>query len=93
MSVLAPERPLTLFDLDRHDSPDGGGETSVPSAPASGPTLEELISGVWEGLLTGIVVSCPACGGELAPRHAAGAVVDAADGAGGECRDCGSTVS
>jgi hypothetical protein len=88
MSVLAPERPLTLFDLDRREVPDGGDQTSVPATSGGGPTLEELISGVWEGLLAGIVVSCPACGGEMAPRHESGAAAHA-----GRCRDCGTSVS
>jgi hypothetical protein len=58
-----------------------------PEADAHGcPTLDRVITRAWEGLATRVSVPCPACGGTMAPRHAAGAVV-------GACRDCGAHLS
>jgi hypothetical protein len=53
-----------------------------------GPTLDELITGVWEGLSANESVHCPACGGAMSPRYAAGPCA-----VGGRCSDCGSTLS
>jgi hypothetical protein len=64
-----------------------------PLAVAS--TLDELLTGAWEGLLAGRSVSCPVCGSEMGSEDAArerrlrGADV----GAVGRCRDCGCTLS
>jgi hypothetical protein len=54
-----------------------------------GATLDDLLSGAWEGL-TGAASStaCPVCQGELEPRWSAGAGV-----VGGRCRHCGSELS
>ena len=52
-------------------------------------TLDELLSGAWEGLSAATSdPACPVCGGELQPRWSAGAGV-----VGGRCRDCGSELS
>jgi hypothetical protein len=53
-----------------------------------GATLDELVSGAWEGLTAGASTTCPVCEGELVPRWSAGAGV-----VGGRCRDCGSELS
>ena len=70
----------------------GRTEAGVPYAPVAGPrrgpTLDELIAGVWEGLLANETVGCPACGGAMVPRYAAGA-----GAVGGACRDCGAELS
>ncbi|HYV16440.1 MAG TPA: hypothetical protein VE972_10510 [Conexibacter sp.] len=74
MAVLAAERierPPLLFG-DGVESRDGVG---------GGPTLDDAIVGVWEGLAARVAVACPLCGGGLAPR---------ADG--GCCRDCGTSL-
>ncbi len=52
------------------------------------PTLDELITGVWEGLCAQRIVCCPACGGAMEPRRLAGG-----GGAAGVCRDCGTRLS
>jgi hypothetical protein len=55
----------------------------------SGATLDDLLSGAWEGLTAAASsTACPVCDGELAPRWSAGAGV-----VGGRCRDCGSELS
>jgi hypothetical protein len=75
MSAVLAE---ALFDLDL---PGGDG------AEGAGPTLEQLISGAWEGLVARAAVACPACGGMMRPRYAAGAAP-----VGGRCADCGSEL-
>ena len=58
-------------------------------APARGGlTLDELITGVWEGLSAGRTVRCPACGGALAPAGEPGRRP-----AGGSCADCGTRLT
>jgi hypothetical protein len=47
-------------------------------------TLDELITGVWEGLAIRDIVHCPACGGAMQSRSAVRA---------GICSDCGASLS
>jgi hypothetical protein len=60
----------------------------APAVPEScGPrgsrlTLEEKLSGVWEGLLAAGVVDCPVCGGRMER-----------DGEAGRCEDCETTLA
>jgi hypothetical protein len=72
MAVLAIEPPLALFS-----------EEPRPRA-----TLDDVISGAWEGLVTRAAARCPICQGELAHRWSAGAGV-----VGGRCRDCGAELA
>ena len=76
------ERPSILGpppDDDRHDDelPAGGG-----------PTLEDVISGAWEGLAATRTAPCPVCAGTLVARYGSGPGPVA-----GRCRDCGSELS
>jgi hypothetical protein len=57
------------------------------SARRQGPTLDDLVVGVWEGLLAGAPAECPVCATTMTPRHSAGAGV-----VGGRCGACGSTL-
>ena len=70
----------------------GQAEAGLPGARLAGfrgrPTLDDLITGVWEGLGAREAVGCPACGGAMVPRYSAGAVP-----VGGVCRGCGSELS
>ena len=50
-------------------------------------TLDDVITGVWEGLSTHHTVTCPVCSGKMAPRYGSGARP-----VGGRCRRCGSTL-
>ncbi len=53
-----------------------------------GATLDDLLSGAWEGLTAAAAsTACPVCQGELEPRWSAGAGV-----VGARCRDCGATL-
>lgn len=63
------------------------GECRPWPEPGAGPTLDDVISRTWEVLGAGVPAACPACGGELAPRHSAAAGV-----VGGRCDGCGSTL-
>jgi hypothetical protein len=58
------------------------------SEDAGAATLDDLVSGAWEGLAAAAAAPCPVCDGELRPRWSAGAGV-----VGGRCRDCGSELS
>jgi hypothetical protein len=78
----APWRPSLL------DAGDRGHGRDEPHASRGGPTLDDLIVGVWEGLASGRAAACPVCSGTLAPRFGAGAAPVAA-----RCRDCGSELS
>jgi hypothetical protein len=52
------------------------------------PTLDALVSGVWEGLAAHKSVACPLCGHEMAPVYGAHARP-----IGGSCRQCGTRLS
>lgn len=66
------QRPLVASRLNRVD---GHG----------GLTLDDLITGVWEGLASKKTVRCPACGGAMRSRPAAPEVAD--------CSDCGASLA
>jgi hypothetical protein len=53
-----------------------------------GPTLDDLIVGVWEGLAAHRTVACPACGEAMTPRYSAGPAP-----VGGRCRSCRTTIA
>jgi hypothetical protein len=53
-----------------------------------GATLDDLLSGAWEGLAAGASTACPVCSGELQPRWSAGAGI-----VGGRCAGCASELS
>ena len=58
---------------------------ATPAADVA--TLEDLISGAWEGLSAAGAIACPVCTGPMTPRWSAGAGV-----VGGRCGDCGTTL-
>ena len=76
---------MTTLTLDR-----AAGHGSLFDEPTGGgPTLDDVISGIWEAVRTGVGASCPVCSGELAPiQPASGGGVPRA-----RCRDCGSELS
>jgi hypothetical protein len=70
--VVALERAAVLGDVRR------------PRAPLAGPTLDDVMSRVWEGLVTGLPAACPVCRGEVVPSvHGA---------LHGRCSSCGTTI-
>jgi hypothetical protein len=84
VEIAAPAPPAT---------PAAAAETAdlaasqAARAHRQGPTLDDLVVGAWEGLLTGAPATCPVCESTLAPRYSAGAGV-----VGGRCGGCGSTL-
>jgi hypothetical protein len=64
-------------------------EVQLWEEDGGGATLDDLLSGAWEGLRAATsTTACPICAGELVPRWSAGAGIVA-----GRCRDCGSELS
>jgi hypothetical protein len=62
----------------RSGSADLGGE----------PTLDALLSGVWEGLAAHKSVACPVCEGQMTPDYGAHALP-----IGGHCQECGARLN
>ena len=52
------------------------------------PTLDELLTGVWEGLAAHRAVRCPACGSQMKPVYGVHALPVA-----GRCTECETEVS
>jgi DnaJ-class molecular chaperone len=50
-------------------------------------TLDQLITGVWEGLSSHHTVTCPVCSGKMTPRYGSGARP-----VGGRCKRCASSL-
>ncbi len=71
---------------DRRLVPSGAQRSCAPAR--GGLTLDELITGVWEGLSASQTVRCPACGGAMTPARNAGPRLVA-----GTCADCGSGLT
>jgi hypothetical protein len=70
--LVALERAAVLDDVRK------------PRAPLAGPTLDDVMSRVWEGLATGLPAACPVCRGEVVPTvHGA---------MHGRCSSCGTTI-
>ena len=55
-----------------------------PRAPLAGPTLDDVMSRVWEGLATGLPVACPVCHAEVVPAISGPPR--------GRCTSCGTTI-
>ena len=83
MSTLAPER---LFSTGLHGR--AGAARSLLDQMDGEPTLDEFLTGVWEGLAAHRSVSCLVCGGEMAPGYAAHARP-----VGGRCQRCHTTLT
>ena len=61
---------------------------AVGIATGRGPTLDDLMVGVWEDLTAHRTVACPACGEAMTPRYSAGPAP-----VGGRCTSCRTTLS
>jgi hypothetical protein len=57
------------------ERPSRGGRETAEAAPSlfddlgGEPTLDEVLSGAWEGLAAHQHVACPVCGGDMAPQY------------------------
>ena len=84
---LGFERPSILGGA-RDDAPDPHGHAPREHhASHHRLTLDQLVTGVWEGLSSHHTVTCPVCSGKMAPRYGSGARP-----VGGRCQRCGSTL-
>jgi hypothetical protein len=79
--VPADDAGTELAELERATVP---GAERRPRAPLAGPTLDDVMSRAWEGLVTGLPAACPVCDGELQSTRAG--VVR------GTCSSCGTTI-
>ena len=91
---LGLDRPSILGRPGRDPSGSRAGSPHDPGRPPhqhhashDGPTLDDLVVGVWEGLSSHHTVTCPVCSGKMAPRYGSGARP-----VGGRCQRCGSTL-
>ncbi|HEU4975187.1 MAG TPA: hypothetical protein VFT50_08865 [Baekduia sp.] len=87
--MAAATLSLDLFRPSILDPVDDGARVAdeLPDQ-GDGPTLDDLIVGVWEGLSAHRSVACPACGEAMTPRYGAGPAP-----VGGRCRSCGTTIA
>jgi hypothetical protein len=83
----APETPAPAPVAPPEAAAPAGEPAITVRAHRQGPTLDDLVAGVWEGLLAGAPADCPACGAVMSPRHSAGAGI-----VGGRCGGCGSSL-
>jgi hypothetical protein len=84
--AVAPPRGDEL-DVPVAPATEPVGERRVPHSagtPLAGPTLDDVMSRVWEGLVTGLPAACPVCHSEVEPTL--GGPVS------GRCRSCGMAI-
>jgi DnaJ-class molecular chaperone len=91
---LGLDRPSILGRSGRDPFGSRAGSPHDPGRPPhqhhashDGLTLDDLITGVWEGLSSHHTVTCPVCSGKMAPRYGSGARP-----VGGRCHRCGSSL-
>ena len=78
----------SILGGSRGDDPESHGHAPRDDRSShSRLTLDQLITGVWEGLSSHHTVTCPVCSGKMTPRYGSGARP-----VGGRCRRCGSTL-
>lgn len=82
--VVPAEDGGRAADEERRDAP------GRPDASELGgePSLDALVSGIWEGLAARQAVQCPLCGGRVRPVYGAHPRP-----VGGRCEDCETVVS
>lgn len=88
MSAATLTRPAGPSALVRGRRLAVRGTVSILPAAHRRPTLDDLLVGVWEGLLGDREVGCPVCGGAMRAARRTGRPPVA-----GSCGDCGSTVT
>jgi len=85
----AEERPGARQERGASGAPDSERGAGPAATDAGGePTLDSLLSGMWEGLAAHRSVPCPLCGGEIKPDYGAHALP-----VGGSCQTCGTRLS
>jgi hypothetical protein len=85
--VAAPARDETVAPPHDFVAPSEAGEIRVSRGaptPLAGPTLDDVVTHAWEGLVAGVPAACPVCHGEIEP--ALGGALR------GHCGTCGVTL-
>lgn len=82
MTTLAPAPPDVRAERGRECS-----AQRLFDELGGGPTLDELIARVWEGLTAHRPVRCPVCGADMNPVYGAHALP-----IGGRCTNCGTAL-
>jgi hypothetical protein len=85
----ADRAPRQTGDAPVPRASDGATRRIQDTRADGGPTLDEVIVRVWEGLAVTRSAPCPICSGPLIPRFGAAGPGPVAGG----CRDCGSELS
>ena len=70
LTALAPSSPPESAAIEFAPETDVAGEARTPwvaGSPLAGPTLDDVMSRVWEGLGLGLPAACPVCRGEVVP--------------------------
>jgi hypothetical protein len=98
VSAVALELPLVWEAQEQPEGRPGRGGARTPDSergagsaatdPGGEPTLDSLLSGMWEGLAAHRSVPCPLCGGEVTPDYGAHALP-----VGGCCQSCQTRLS
>jgi hypothetical protein len=94
MSTLLLERPPAVakdFERDQRGRDDRSDGACAPERAGAYDrlTLDDLVTGVWEGLAVRATVSCPVCAGPMA----SGSREAGAETPTGACLSCGSRLS
>lgn len=87
MTAFAPGGYAGETEIDLPPETEVAGEPRTPRAagsPMAGPTLDDVMSRVWEGLAIGLPAACPVCHGEVLPAVDNSRV--------GHCTSCGTTI-
>jgi hypothetical protein len=87
LSIDRPRTPGNLRSPNRAEGAPRHDNLRDAEALRRGPTLDDLLVGVWEDLASHHTVTCPVCSGRMAPRYGSGARP-----VGGRCRRCGSSL-
>ena len=84
-------RPSILDPVEEHEEV-RAERISAPRTSdvvaSGGPTLDDLLVGVWEDLTAHRTVACLACGESMVPRYSAGPAP-----VGGRCTSCGTAIA
>jgi hypothetical protein len=84
-TVRPPETLAADITIERRTAPVREVSARLSDAGTlAGPTLDDVVSRVWEGLATGLPAACPLCHGEVVP--ALGGSLS------GSCTSCGMTI-
>ena len=87
LAVLDRQSPFEDLFGNGKEAQIAGDRHSNQTGARGGLTLDDLITGVWEGLATHDTVCCPACGGAMSSRP-----TGRADAHSGDCSDCGAQL-